>query len=39
LREIYEDLKVNSNFALFTCQPTCFEEATKDEKKVKEIDE
>jgi hypothetical protein len=39
LREIYEDLDVHSNFALFTCQPTYFEEAIKEENWVKEMDE
>jgi hypothetical protein len=39
LREIYEDLDVHSNFALFTCQPTYFEEAIKEENWVKAMDE
>ena len=30
LREIYEDLNVYSNLALFACQPTFFEEAIKE---------
>jgi hypothetical protein len=29
---------VHSNFALFTCQPTYFEEAIKEENWVKEMD-
>lgn len=35
LREIYEDLYVNSNIALFTCQLTSFEEAMTNENWVK----
>jgi hypothetical protein len=38
LREIYEDLYVHSNFGLFTCQPTYFEEAIKEENWVKAMD-
>jgi hypothetical protein len=39
LRELYEDLDVHSNFALFTYQPTCFEEVVKEEKWVQAMDE
>jgi hypothetical protein len=39
LQEIYEELDNHSNFALFTCQPTFFEEEIKEEHWVKAMDE
>jgi len=38
LIEIYEDINVHSNFELFICKTTCFEEEIKEENWVKEMD-
>ena len=39
LKDIYDDLDVSSNFALFSFQPSSFEEAIKDENWVQAMDE
>ena len=39
LKDIYDDLDVSSNFALFSFQPSSFEEAIRDENWVQAMDE
>ena len=39
LKDIYNDLDVSSNFALFSFQPSSFEEAIRDENWVQAMDE